>query len=499
MSSKPDLRPQDVPDRAARVRYRRAMALVLMTLVVPGSAQLVAGNRRVARIATRTWAASLVVLVLLALTAVLSPGAVLWLATRSWLLFLLRLVLVALAVGWTYLVVDAWRLGEPLSLTRNHRRTVVGTSAVTALAVLTVTLFSAHVVGVQRGLIRDIGGSGPVHGSAEGRHNVLLAGGDSGAGRVGLRPDSLTVASIDAETGKTVLVGLPRNMSNFTFPKGSVMAKQFPDGWSCDDCMLNAVSTWASDHPDLFGDAENPGMAATVEAVEGITGLEIGYWALVNLKGFHKLVDAFGGVELNVRDRIPVGLPHDDFFHYIEPGVRKLDGEDTLWFARARHGSDDYSRMARQKCVMGALLQQVNPTKALVNIGKIADASSAMLSTSIPSKELDTFVSLALKARKEKIATVSLVPPAINTGNPDLVKAQRMVKKAIDRAEGRATKAKKKATSGGGSSSGAQPASESASPSAPAGGDDLPVTGGSKGSLKTGYAANEADDLANSC
>jgi hypothetical protein len=43
-------------DRAARVRYRRALMLMVMTLAVPGSAQLVAGNRRVGRVATRVWA-----------------------------------------------------------------------------------------------------------------------------------------------------------------------------------------------------------------------------------------------------------------------------------------------------------------------------------------------------------------------------------------------------------------------------------------------------------
>src|SRR5690606_27089112 len=172
---------------------------------------------------------------------------------------------------------------------------------------------------------------------SSGRYNVLLAGGDAGAGRMGLRPDSLMVASIDAETGRTVLVGLPRNMSNFPFAPGSVMAEQFPEGFNCDGCMLNGVSTWANDNVDLFKRRKDVGMAATVSAVEGITGLEIGYWALVDMRGFRQLVDAFGGVELNVRDRIPVGLPHESYFHYIEPGVRTLDGEDTLWFARARH------------------------------------------------------------------------------------------------------------------------------------------------------------------
>jgi polyisoprenyl-teichoic acid--peptidoglycan teichoic acid transferase len=317
LSSKPEAEPVDVPDRAARVRYRRAMTLVLMTLVIPGSAQLVTGNRKVARIAMRTWMVLVVLVVLAVLTAVLAPRAVLWFGTRSLLLLVLRLALFVLAVGWAYLFVDAWRLGEPLSLSRNHRLAVVGTNVVMVVGVLAVLLFGAHVVGVQRDFLEAVGGSGKKQDSVEGRYNVLLVGADSGADRWGMRPDSLTVASIDANTGKTVLIGLPRNMSNFPFPQDSVLGEQFPDGWNCDDCMLNSVSTWAYDHEDLFKDTEHVGMEATVQAVEGITDLDISYWAMVNLKGFSKLVDAFGGVELNVRDRIPVGLPQDSYFHYI--------------------------------------------------------------------------------------------------------------------------------------------------------------------------------------
>ena len=191
---------------------------------------------------------------------------------------------------------------------------------------------------------------------------MLLLGGDSGADRWGLRPDSLTVASIDADTGRTVLVSLPRNMQNFPFAKGSVMREQFPDGFDCEHCMLNGVNTWAMDNKELFGKAKHPGIDATIMAVEGITGLKINYWAMVNLKGFRDLVDAVGGVELNVRSRIPIGGLGSDVYDYIEPGKQKLTGFETQWYARAREGSDDYSRMARQKCVMGAMLDQLDPT-----------------------------------------------------------------------------------------------------------------------------------------
>ncbi len=197
------------------------------------------------------------------------------------------------------------------------------------------------------------------------------------------------------------------------------MDEQFPDGFDCDGCYLNGVSTWAGDNTELFPGSKNPGVDATMMAIEGITGLKINYWAMVNLQGFKDLVDAVGGVTLTVRDRIPVGGLGSDVTGYIEPGRRKLDGHDTLWFARAREGSDDYSRMARQKCVMNALVTQVSPQEAVRNFGEIAAATSGMIETDLPARRAgDRSSQLAIKAKSQKIATVSLVPPVINTAAP---------------------------------------------------------------------------------
>ena len=173
-------------------------------------------------------------------------------------------------------------------------------------------------------------------------------------------------------------------------------------------------------------------------AIEGITGLEINYWAMVNLEGFKDIVDAVGGVTLNVRQPIPVGGLGSDVTGYIQPGVKKLNGHDTLWYARAREGSDDYSRMARQKCVINAMLEQISPQAALRNFEKLAKASAETISTNLPASEVDRFIPLALKARDQKVATLSLVPPMINTGDPDIDKIQKNVAAAIDRAEGEA-------------------------------------------------------------
>ncbi|MCW2798278.1 LCP family protein [Nocardioides sp.] len=463
-------------DRAARVRFRRALALMVMTLVLPGSAQLVAGNQRIGRIALRIWLALVASGVLTLIITMFWHELALKMVFNTGLLLVLRLGLTAGAVAWAALFMDAWRIGQPLTLGLGHRRAAVGLNGVLCLSVIGTLLFGAHLAGVQRHLVLTMFGSDTVTNAHDGRYNVLLLGGDSGAGRWGLRPDSMTIASIDADTGRTVLIGLPRNMANFPFARGSVMREQFPDGFDCEGCYLNGVSTWAGDNTELFPHSDNPGVDATIQAIEGITGLKINYWAMVNLQGFKDLVDAVGGVTLTVRSPIPVGGLGSDVTGYIQPGTRKLSGFDTLWYARAREGSDDYSRMARQKCVMNAMLHQISPQVAVRNFEAIANASTAMISTNLPASQLARFTSLALKAKDQKVSTLSLVPPMINTADPDISLIKRKVTEAIDRAEGTADKPGKAGSHTGGV-----------------------VTGGSVGSLGDGYAANQSDDLGAAC
>ena len=468
--------------RTSSPPFLRAVMLMLMTLVLPGSAQLVAGRKQTGRIALRIWFGLIVVMAVLFCLGMIFGSFVFWLLSNTYVLGLVRFVLIVMAVGWAYLFVDAWRLGDPLALRQKQRLAMVGINGVLCFSVAGALLFASHLVNVQKDFMGAMFTDGVATGAHGGRYNILLLGGDSGSDRWGLRPDSLSVASIDAETGETVLFGLPRNMLNFPFPDGSIMDEQFPGGYDCgDECELNSLATWAADHKSLFKGVANPGVEATKEGVEGITGLEINYYTMVNLQGFQKLVNAVGGVKINVRDRIPIGGIGAPISGYIEPGKRKLNGFETLWFARSRVEADDYSRMARQKCVMNAMLHQLSPQTVLLNFEKIANASEALITTDLPKSEVDRFMELALKARNQPVRTVSFVPPMISTSDPDIDRIHSEVEKAIDRSEGKAAK-KKKSTSASGSS----PSSTG-------------TTGGSIGNLKGGYAANQASDLSSVC
>ncbi len=422
-----------------RIQFRRGLTLTLMTLVMPGSAQLVLGNKRVGRIAVRVWLTCLAIGVLVAVLALTSRTGLFALATNPRILTLGRWLLIAGAIAWVALMIDAWRLGQPLRMARGHRLWMTGLNGVLCFATAGVMFFAAHLVNVQSGFIDTVFASSTTSKPAQGRYNVLMMGTDSGPDRSGMRPDSMTVASVDAETGRTVLIGLPRNLQDVTFPRGSFMKKKFPRTFDCEGCYLNSVNTWANDHQAELGAGKDPGIKATMDAVESITGLKLNYYALINMAGFSKLIDAVGGVTVNVRERTAIDGIGRPISGWIEPGRQKLNGKQALWYGRSRVMNDDFSRMGRQKCVMNAMLQQLSPKKVLLNVEDIADSSASLLHTDIPAKDLNVFMDLALKARKEKVSTVSLVPPAIYTGNPDYPKVRRMVKAAIDRAEGRAS------------------------------------------------------------
>jgi LCP family protein required for cell wall assembly len=460
---------------AARIRFRRALTLLLMTVVVPGSAQLAAGNRRVGRYALRAFAAAVVFTMSLVLTALISPDEVVQLFTNVWFLALLRFGLIAYAVGWAYLLIDAWRISGPLGLRQNQRLAMTALNGLLCLSLTGVLLYASQLVAVQRDFIQSVFTQTQVSSAQDGRYNLLLMGGDAGVGRVGLRPDSMTLASVDAETGRTVLFSLPRNLADVPFPPGSVMAKHFPKGFNCSqECYLNAVNTWANDHASLFPGVADPGVFATTQAIEQVTGLHINYYVLVDLRGFQSLVDALGGIVVNVHQEVPIGGVGGPITGHIMPGKQRLNGYQAMWYSRSRAWSSDYSRMARQKCVLNAMLHQLNPETVLTKFGAIASASKDILSTSIPASEIHTFVGLALKARQLPVTTVSFVPPKIDDGNPNFKLIRQMVKTAIARSIRAGTSKKGHATK-------------------------PPASLGNKDSYQESYAANDTANLSGSC
>lgn len=486
-----------------RVRLRRSIGFLLLSAVLPGSVQRYAGNRRVGVIAARVLAGMIGLLLVVGLAALVAPGATVGFFLTPWVTVVCRVVLWLLFIGWVALLLDSWRLSRPMELPQRTRLAMTFTVVVLAVVMGLVTNFVAGAFAAAGNVGSVLPGGGDTEKKA-GRYNIMLLGVDASDERIGVRADSINVASIDAETGQTVIFGLPRNMQGVPFPEGSPMHAIYPEGFRCEDneCMINAIWTDAEEHADQFPEGTNVGLAATKAAVGETLGLDINYYALVDMHGFSSIIDAMGGINIDVMKRIPIGGGSSPVRGYIEPGKDvHLDGKHALWFARSRHGSSDYERMQRQKCVMSAMVSQLDPQVVATRFVELSEAGKDLLLTDVPRDQIVELAGLALEARNQQIASVNFMPPLIpDTSHPDFDLIRTTVKESIAAAEqtdesGKSAKpaapspqpsesvasSSQASASSSSSASPAAPASESApapSPSATVESDDEAYTAG---------------------
>ena len=430
--------PADIAQvRGDRISLRRALTLLGMTLLVPGSAQVAAGNSGLGRFAMRVWLGVIALVLVVAAVFLINRNWAIGLYANAVTPWIVALAFLMLGIGWIALLVDAWRLGQPRALATGHRVFVSGLALLLAVVMGFTSWQAFGIFRSQADLFGHVfagGGNTTVTG---GRINILLLGGDAGAGRDGLRPDSMTVASVDATTGRTVLISLERNLQGAPIPEGNPLRAKYPNGFRCAEqaCMLNGLYTEANDNKKLFPGDPNPGLTTTRAVIQNITGLQINYYALVDMEGFRELIDALGGIYLDIPYNVPLGDENTPLskMPYLDAGQHvHLDGDLTLRFVRTRVQSTDYSRMIRQKCVMSAMLKQLSPTNVLSKFQEIVQAGKDIVETDVPSSQIGTLIDLASKAKNLPIASTAISPPLVpDTVNPDWAKIKVIVADSI--------------------------------------------------------------------
>lgn len=294
----------------------------------------------------------------------------------------------------------------------------------------------------------------------DGRLNVLIMGGDDGFNRdesLGSRPDTVIVASINTETGDVVLFSMPRNTARMPFPPDSPLHEHYPDGFTNGDgddaeyflnAMYDNVPAWLG--KDILGPTDNVGADVMKLSVGYALGLDIHYYVMINLDGFKTLIDALGGITVNVNERVPRGGSTDKGIpppSWIEPGPdQHLMGTDALWYARGRYGTDDYHRMDRQRCVIDAVIRQADPVNILTRYTEIAAAGKEIIKTDIQASVLSSLVSLA-SAVQERGNIQSIVfkhgVEGFSSPNPDWDLVRQRVQAGIEAATPKSTPAPK--------------------------------------------------------
>ena len=186
-----------------------------------------------------------------------------------------------------------------------------------------------------------------------------------------------------------------------------------PDGYTCADhgCPFTSLWQWAETTGARYypGDP-HPGLTATLQGAEQVTGLAMDEYVVLDMRGLAALVDAVGGVTVDIHRRLPIGGsandPHVD--RWLEPGRHHLDGEDALWFARSRFMTSDIDRMGRQRCLLAALVDQVDAGTLATRLPRLLTALKGSLTTSLDVDALSDWVSLAARVRQAPITLLGL-------------------------------------------------------------------------------------------
>jgi LCP family protein required for cell wall assembly len=219
------------------------------------------------------------------------------------------------------------------------------------------------------------------------RFTVLVVGEDVSAARrargyIGDNTDAMMVVSVSPGQRRVAMVSLPRDTVNIPLPNGQLWTGK-----------VNAI-------------ANSYGIDVLRQAIADLLHVKIKYYVKVNMDDFVNLVDAVGGISVNVKTYVYEprwGLN-------MAPGRVHLDGITALHFARARHYDSDYARAARQQQVIHALALKYTNRQTHVNVVRLF-RTLASLETNLPLRELPTLVALARRAARSDYVTQVLMPP----------------------------------------------------------------------------------------
>ena len=340
---------------------RSAFAAAVFSLVVPGFGHLY----------ERRWRAALLFLappiLLLALVGGIVaadglPGLVGLLITPFGL-SAAGILNILLAVWRGVAAADAWRG----AVQRESGLRAIGTSfaglALSLVAALSLHLILGGYVATASELVGGIFSSGtetpgttpaPRWDGKE-RLNVLLVGIDQRGDSTTFNTDTLIVASVDPVNGTVTMFSIPRDTVDVPVPANArgIYGATYGN-------KINSYYSSAKGNPDTFPNGPGPALR---ELLGELYGIRIDYSVMVNFSGFREIVDTLGGVRITTRNPVvdetyPAGVGYLRRIR-MPVGVRTMDGQEALIFARSRHGSSDFGRAERQQEVIAAVRAEV--------------------------------------------------------------------------------------------------------------------------------------------
>ncbi|SMF07919.1 transcriptional attenuator, LytR family [Paenibacillus barengoltzii] len=239
--------------------------------------------------------------------------------------------------------------------------------------------------------------------------------------------DVMMVIAMNPDTKSATVVSLPRD------------TKLELDGYKTD--KLNAY------YPNFLAAEKKSGIPATQEMktmMSKFFGINIDYVTVLNFQGFRDVVDALGGVDVNVDANMCYRDTADGTNINLKKGEQHLNGEDALGYVRYRKsncspktkGSDDFDRNRRQNEVLHALIDQAKSLNGVMGAGKVIESVGKNLETDLESQQMKNIIQAYWNISKENVdfmpVTGDWKSPYVYLHQDELEAAKQALKDQLD-------------------------------------------------------------------
>lgn len=235
----------------------------------------------------------------------------------------------------------------------------------------------------------------------EGKTNFLLIGVDARSGFSSYRTDTMIIASYNHDTKKLVEVSIPRD----------IRAK-----YGNSYVKLNAVFQFSYNEfkADKMSDEEalKASFDRLTEQLYNISGMKIHYGVMINFNALKEIVDALGGIKVNVDKPLYDNLyPNDSDTGVMtinfKTGIQEMNGTKALQYARSRETTTDYDRARRQQQVINAIKDKFLKSNLFADLSAINGLISA-ISKNIKFFKVDADVISELFAARSLLNDISI-------------------------------------------------------------------------------------------
>ncbi len=238
----------------------------------------------------------------------------------------------------------------------------------------------------------------------------LIIGVDSGVGRNTYLTDTMIVTSLDRATLTVSMISIPRDMVDVPMADGRLYRDK-----------INSLVSYARRNPAQFPGSDGTGFDVLRGALGTLLNMPINYYAKVDLGGFVRVVDALGGVDVNVA-RSFCDPSYDEYGFTsgfsITAGLHHLNGQQALAYARVRKasGESDFTRAARQQEIISGIRDSIVGGGFLNDPIGLLEAIGRTVSTDIPRDLLPDLAELASQVGREQTYRAVVKQPLVRSG-----------------------------------------------------------------------------------